>query len=156
MFPNVHLNLCEDGSLRGSWHSEGKLRVIHTSSIDQNVLDAVDVKPSSNVRGGIAAAGGSRKVYTMFYKAMPNTHIITKGYSHCFPQTILHVCMVIFYQCAQDAHLPSYVLFTDKAHFTLDGVFNQHIEHLWANCMLSNIPVNVWFCRRLLIGPYHL
>ncbi|GIX80136.1 hypothetical protein CDAR_14111 [Caerostris darwini] len=38
------------------------------------------------------------------------------------------------------------------------GVFNQHNEHLWANRMLPNIPVNVWagFIGDFLIGPYLL
>ncbi|GIY28676.1 hypothetical protein CEXT_762651 [Caerostris extrusa] len=59
MFSSVHLSLCEDGFLRGSRHREDRPRVARTPFVKQNVLDAVQKNPRTNVHAVAAVVGES-------------------------------------------------------------------------------------------------
>lgn len=170
VFSNVHHNLCEDGSLRGSRRSAGRPRVARTPAMEENVLDVVERNPRSSIRGVAAAVRRSRNTVHRVLQAESLYPYHLQRVQALLPAD--HPARVRFAQwyldqCRHDVNFPSYVLFTDESYFTRDGVFNQHNAHLWAlenphgvrpHDAQHRFAVNVWagLVGDCLVGPYLL
>lgn len=170
MFSNLHHNLCEYGSLRGNRHSEGRPRVTRTPRMEQNVLDTVRRNPSASVRAVATAVGESRNsVHRVLQREGLHPYHLQRVQLLLPADYPARERFARWYldQCCQDAHFPSYVLMTDEAYFTREGMFNYHNVHLWAgenphgirpHAAQHRFSVNVWagLVGDVLVGPYLL
>ena len=102
--------------------------------MEQNVLDTVRRNPSARVRAIDTAVGESRN----------SVHrVLEREGLHPYHLQRLQLLLLADYpalerferwclvQCRQDVHFPFYVLMTDEAYFTREGMFNYHNIYLW-------------------------
>ena len=141
-----------------------------TPRMEENVLDTVRRNPSTSIRAIATAVGESRS----------SVHRVL----HCeglHPYHLQRVQLLLpanyparerfarWYldRCSQDVHFPFYILMTDEAYFTREGMLNSHNLHLWAGENLHGIrpyaaqhrfSVNVWagLVGDVVVGPYLL
>lgn len=170
MFSRVHRQLCETGSFAGINVDRGSRRSTRTVSVEEAVLQSIEEQPSSSTRGIARQFGVSQSsVWRILNEERLHPFHLQRVQlleAEDYPKRVTF-CQWFMQRTAVDPNFPTYVLFTDEASFTREGVFNTHNSHVWANqnphgttvrAAQQRFAVNVWtgIVGDCLLGPYLL
>lgn len=169
IFARVHRNLSESGSFRDSTR-EGRPRSARSPNAEERVLGLVERNPRTSIRAVASQLTISRNSVQRILNE-ENFHAyhlqrVQLLNPDDYPKRV-RFAQWFLEESANDPNFPAYVLFTDEATFTREGVFNHHNQHLWAqenprgvrhHAAQRRFKVNVWagLVGDCLVGPYLL
>ena len=170
MFPRLFQRLRETGQVKPQYHDRGGRRTVRTPILEEEVLRRVAEEPSVSTRTVAREMDVSQNTVWKVLKEQ-QLHPYHPQRVHAmipadfaprvvFSQWLLQHCLV-------DHDFPRYVLFTDEACFTKDGMLNTRNSHVWdyenphATVLRGHqhrFSVNVWagIVNDDLIGPFPL
>lgn len=170
MFERLHRHLCENGSFIASCDGRTGTRTVRHPNMEETILNIVDETPRTSTRAIARRVHVSQPTVwrVLNEERLHPFHIqrVQALQASDYPLRV-EFCQWFLQQCALQPDFPAYVLFTDEATFTQEGVFNVHNTHVWAtenphatrpHAFQKRFSVNVWagIVNDFLIGPYLL
>lgn len=170
-FSNVHIRLRETGKLTGNFVDCGAPRIARNVENEENVLEAVEQNPAISTRRLANQLGNTNHVNVWRilreYQLYPYHLQRVQGLSEADFLPRLQYCQWFRQRTAENRQFISFVLFTDEASFTRNGIFNFHNEHFWADGNphiihqsrhQQQFSINVWagIIENYLVGPFIL
>jgi hypothetical protein len=169
VFGNTFRRLRETGSVLTERPNAGA-GVIRRVSVDERILAAVEIDPSTSIRRLALQYNVSRQRisrilhgenmhpyhHTPVQELLPNDFVIR-----------LEFCKWLLERSLKDNHFINRILWTDESQFTRDGITNFHNLHTWASSnphsrrqrsFQRRFCVNMWagVIGNRLIGPFKL
>lgn len=170
LFVRLHNRLREGGSFKVNMRDTGRTRTVRSVEFEENVLEKFEDNPRLSVRTVAHEINVSKST---IWRVVHDDNLYPFHFQKV--QSLIPGDYVQRVNCArwflqQDVFNPNflcYVLFTDEALFTREGVFNSKNSHVWAlenphETVMHNhqhrFSVNVWagIVNNHLIGPYIL
>lgn len=168
-FSSTYRRLRETGSVLAGRNEGGRPR--RPANEEDMILEYFDEHPTSSTRGAAAALGIDNHMVVFNALHRNNHHPFryqrVQGLNPADFQPRVNFCDWLLQQSNQQRNFTSFILFTDEATFSKEGIFNHHNLHEWALENPHNVrqhgfqdrfAVNVWsgIVGNHLIGPYLL
>lgn len=170
LFARINQRLRETGSVEIKRLDNGAQRTIRTPEFEEEVLRRFENNPAESTR---AVADAMRvnhvSVWEVLHEQLLHPYRLQKvqelGLNDFIPR--VEFCQWFLDRCREEPQFPKYVLFTDEAVFTKEGIFNSHNSHVWAEENPHGVhirgyqhrfSVNMWagIVGERLIGPIML
>ena len=166
-FTAIHRRLRETGSLRPIQHDRG--REWMEPERQQEIIDYIYEHPKASCRSVADALGIASHVSVWRVLRRENLHPFryqtVQGLTPTDHNRRVQFSRWMLNHVHEDRDFSSYILFTDEAHFTQEGVFNQHNLHQWReenpraireHGFQHRYSVNVWagILGDRIIGPH--
>jgi len=169
-FIAIHRRLSEIGMFKTNMHDTGVAQTVRTVEFEEEVLQRVAEEPSSSTRHIAKAMNTSNaSVWRVLHEQQLYPYHFQKvqGLTAADYHPRVQFCQWLLHQIAAQPNFLRYVLWTDEASFTRDGIFNSGNSHVWDEENPHAIfptrhqqrwSVNVWagIVDDYLIGPYLL
>lgn len=169
-FIAIHRRLSETGMFKTNMHDTGVARTVRTVEFEEEVLQRVADEPSNSTRHIAKAMNTSNaSVWRVLHEQQLYPYHFQKvqGLTAADYHPRVQFCQWLLHQIAAQPNFLRYVLWTDEASFTRDGIFNSRNSHVWDEENPHAIfprkhqqrwSVNVWagIVDDYLIGPYLL
>lgn len=170
-FLSVHRRLRETGKLTGNFVDCGAPRTAQTVENEENVLIAVEQNPRNSTRRLANELGNTNhvNVWRIIHEQQLYPYHLQRvqALSEADFPARLQYCHWLRERNAEDRQFISFILFTDEASFTRNGIFNFHNEHYYAdeNPHINHqsrhqqqFSINVWagIVQNYLVGPFIL
>lgn len=168
IFARLHRRLSNSGSFMVETQEHAR-RVI-TPNIEDTVLNLVQNNPGISTRAIASQIGISNtSVWRILHTNDMHPYHIQRVQLLEPADFAPRLTFARWYlqMCTRDRRFPSYIMFTDEATFTREGVFNSHNTHMWSeenphatrtHAAQQRFSVNVWagIVGNHLVGPYLL
>ena len=170
LFQRVHERLHETGTLLPRRIERGPQRPHRIINIEEEVLETVEEQPGISLR---RLAQRFHVSHWTIWRTLREQLLYPYNVQRVqalrpadYPRRVAF-CTWFLRQVQQDADFPRYILATDEAGFTREGIFNYHNTHVWADENPHAIQprhfqwqfaINLWasIVDDRLIGPFEL
>lgn len=134
-FVNIHRHLCDYGTFATRTGDRGRPRTT-TPAEEEEILNTVDGNPEISTR---QLAQQLSLSYSTIWKVLREQQLYPY-HLQCvqaltpmdYPARIAF-CQWFLEKCAAKPNFCAFVIFTDEAQFTRDGINNIHNQHVWGN-----------------------
>lgn len=170
IFVRIVQRLRDWGTFQPNLQDLGREQTRRIRNVEEQILDAVDNHPETSTRRlAIQHEVSQSTVSRMLRKQSLHPYHVQKVQA-LLPTDLprrLEFCHWFLEKHNEDPNFLRYVMFTDEAGFTRDGIFNCHNTHIWADenphairdsHHQQQFSINVWagIVGNQLLGPYEL
>lgn len=170
LFERVNQRIRETGSVKITRPDNGAQRTVRTPEFEEEVLRQFEENPGVSTRAVAEPMNVSHvRVWEIVNEQLLHPYHRQKvqelGPDDYAPR--VEFCEWFLQQCTQEPQFPKFVLFSDEAVFTREGIFNSRNSHVWAEenphalqirGYQHRFSVNMWagIVGERLIGPIML
>lgn len=169
-FIAVHRRLSETGTFKPNMHDTGVRRTVRTIPFEEEVLQRVADEPSTSTRKIAQIMGVTQSsIFRVLHEQQlyPFHFQKVQGLTEADYQPRDQFCNWLLHRIVVQPNFLRFILWTDEASFSRDGIFNSRNSHVWAEENSNAIvpkshqqrwSVNIWagIVDDYLIGPYLL